>query len=106
MAELTRQVPAERTKRHLVRRNVLDGAGQIFALGAGVQEVRRIIEVRAEGPVGPGVSNLAIDFVEARHRFSDVAAGNLYAEASRIDARGDRVAVPTRVVVVPKAEVE
>ena len=48
MAELTGHVPAERTKRHFLGRGELDGAGQIFAVSAEVQEVRRIVEVRAE----------------------------------------------------------
>ena len=66
MAELTGHVPAERAKRHFLGRRELDGAGEIFAVGAEVQEVRRIIEVRAERPVGPSVGDLAIHFIEAR----------------------------------------
>src|SRR5262249_47070054 len=72
-AELTRHVPAERSERHLFGCRKLDGAREIFAIGAEVQEVRRPIEIHAERPISPGVGDLAVYFVEAGNRFRDVA---------------------------------
>ena len=73
MAEFTRHVPAERAERHPLGRRELDRAGEIFAVGAKVQEVRRPIEVYAERPIGPSVGELGVKFVEACDRFCDVA---------------------------------
>src|SRR5262249_13157810 len=108
-AELTGHVPTERTECHFLRRGELDGAGQIFAVGAGVQEVRGVIEVRAERPIGPGVGNFSIDLVEAGDRFCHVAViGNATADATRIESlrRAGAVALTARMVVVPVANIE
>src|SRR5262245_21989964 len=92
MAKFTRHVPAERSERHLFGCRKLDGAREIFAIGAEVQEVRRPIEIHAERPISPGVGDLAVDFVEAGNRFRDVAiwkegkAGIEITKAVRIDA--------------------
>src|SRR5262249_56990149 len=109
MAELTRQVPAERAKGHLLRRRVLDGAGQIFAVRAEVQEVRRPVEIRAERPIGPSVSDLAVDFVEAGDRLRNVPGrekGRTAGSRQRGDAPRRSVTRAARVIIFPKTDVE
>src|SRR5262249_51863818 len=111
-AELTRHVPAERSERHLFGCRKLDGAREIFAIGAEVQEVRRPIEIHAERPISPGVGDLAVDFVEAGNRFRDVAiwkegkaGGSEITKAVRIDA-GRCVADAARIIIFPNTDIE
>src|SRR4029077_4408714 len=81
-------------------------------IGAGVQEVWRVIEVRTEGPIGPSVSDLAVDFVEAGNRLRNVAVDKDARSAIPRQSgscrlqRAIAVALATRVVIVPIANVE
>src|SRR5262249_7462874 len=98
---------------HPLRRGELDGAGEIFAVRAEIQEIRRVIEVHAECPVGPRVSEFAVDFVEAGHRFGHVAVWKktktVRIEAGRSWLRhqgAGAITIAAGVIVLPSANIE
>src|SRR5262249_45247260 len=66
-------------------------------------------EIRAERPIGPSVSDLAVDFVEAGDRLRNVPGrekGRTAGSRQRGDAPRRSVTRAARVIIFPKTDVE
>ena len=94
------------------RQHVFGGAGRVGAVGAGVEDGRRVVHAGTDREgVGDGVARLAVHFPEAQVLLDHVAVAR-QAERDRVRIQqavatlGGVVALTARIPVVPGAEVE